>query len=105
MVWATVRQEVLPEMGARTEVARTRAEARRAFFEGKGSLGAAFPRLERASLGSAAVLRGRLAQLDDVAVERAREGAGPSPIGLTGRRLETWRSALEGALQARGHLR
>lgn len=87
-----VEQIDIPAFIGRTEAARARVAARKALATGKGPFERAYPELSPASLGVAAVLRGRLGLLDDAAVQRALDhSAGPPdvPPGV----LSRWRKA------------
>jgi hypothetical protein len=90
--WAVIRQEVLPALEGRRATAEARAAAREAFFAGRATLADAFPRLDRATLSSGPILRGRLVLLDEAAVARARERAAPGPGLVPGHETERQRA-------------
>ncbi len=99
ITWAQVRQEVLPELVRRREVARQKIADRKLFFSGKGSFEDAFPDLSGAAVEAPGALRGRLLQLDALDAARALERV--APITLTkSRRIAVLRAAREAAFDA-----
>lgn len=100
LIWSVALQHDLPALDSRRQTADAQQAARQAFFDGGGSLGQAFPALVGVSLGSEHVLRGRLALLDDAAVDRAQEAAVPLPAGLSSRRRSAWARARTRTLTA-----
>jgi len=102
--WPVVVQDELPALQAREESARRKLEARRGFFRGEVSAETAFPTLVGSDLGREEVLRGRLALLDDRAVERARQArqGANRPLEATERQREQFVEELQAALQAEG---
>ena len=99
LVWAQVEQEQLPDLAARELAAMARVSSREAALAGEGSLASAFPSLRAARLDQAAVVRGRLAGLDDRGAARAAEAAHPLPEGDDEQRA-TLREARDRALSA-----
>ncbi len=95
--WPRVEQEVLPRLVAREEAAASRTENREQFLRGEAPFEEAYPRLSRTALGNPPLLRGRLAQLAEAEVDRAKE-VGSVPLGVTeAEHLTRWRDTVGAA--------
>ncbi len=100
---ARLHQELLPELGARTQAAEARAEAAERWFGGEGGLAEAFPELAWAPLGDPEYLRAHAWELQRRAERRAGELGAPHPVGLERAApplLTPWREALARACEA-----
>ncbi|MEZ4235701.1 MAG: hypothetical protein R3F59_05965 [Myxococcota bacterium] len=106
-VWARARQEQIPALRARAEVARNRTEARERFFAGQAPLPEAFPDLAGRDLSDPAVVRGDLALLSDRDTARAAERVAELPdVGTHRAELDAARqTALDAEDRAAGLLR
>ena len=100
IAWAEARQETFPAWVARRGSAEERLASRQAWSAGEASFAEAFPHLDGAALSEEVVVQGRLALLDQAAVERAAERLEIPPDLGSEDRARRWERTREAALDA-----
>ncbi|MCO4769505.1 MAG: hypothetical protein KDA24_05695 [Deltaproteobacteria bacterium] len=99
-LWAEARRAAIPAWDARAASALTQVELARAYFAGSERLDVAFPAMGSGALHRLGWLDSRLADATGEEMERLKERAAPVPPLGSESRLNTYRRAREGALDA-----
>lgn len=101
VAWAQAEQETLPGWEARESAAKAKVAARESWFAGKETpFEGAFPRWVGGPINRLVTLKGRLAELDQADVARARQRQVPVPELGNAKRTERYLAQRKATLEA-----